>query len=161
MSAQQPLVVAVLYQGMNLFELGVVAEVFGSDRPDFGQPLFRLKFAQAEPGELHAVGGVKLRAHGGLALLKQAQIVVIPGWRGPRFVAPAPLVQGLVAAHANGARIVSICAGAFVLARTGLLDGKRATTHWRYVKEFEEQFPRVILDPNVLYVDEGGVMTSA
>ena len=161
MSAPQPQVVAVLYQGMNLFELGVVAEVFGSDRPDFDRPLFRLKFAQAEPGELKAVGGVKLRAHGGLSLLKQADIVVIPGWRGPGSVAPDPLVRGIRAAHRNGAKIVSICAGAFVLARTGLLDGKRATTHWRYAKEFQQQFPEVVLDPNVLYVDEGGVMTSA
>jgi AraC family transcriptional regulator, transcriptional activator FtrA len=161
MSPSRPSVVAVLYQDMHLFELGVAAEVFGGDRPDYGGPLFRLKFAQAEPGELRAAGGIRMRAHGGLALLKNADVVVIPGWRSPHADVPAPLLRALRGAHANGAKLVSICAGAFVLARTGLLDGKRATTHWRYADEFRVQFPQVALDPDVLYIDEGSVMTSA
>lgn len=156
-----PRVVAVVYRGMNLFELGVVAEVFGSARPDFAQPLYRLRFARAEAGELEAAGGIRLRTDGGLALLRHADIVVIPGWRDPASPAPRKLIAALVHAHARGARIVSICAGAFVLAATGLLDGKRATTHWRYADSFRQRFPKVLLDPQVLYVDDGRVMTSA
>lgn len=161
MPAQPPLAVAILYRGMNLFELGVVAEVFGSNRPDFTQPLFKLRFAHAEGGELVTTGGMRIRAHGGLALLKRADIVLIPGWRDPRSPPPPALLKALVAAHRNGARILSICAGAFVLAATGLLDGKRATTHWRYAQEFRERFPAVVLDADVLYVDEGSLVTSA
>lgn len=161
MSKSPPLVVAVVYEGMNLFELGVVAEVFGGERPDFEQPLFRLKFAQAEPGPLRAVGGLELRTHGGLGVLRSADIVVIPGWRDPRSEVPRPLKNALAAAHARGARLVSVCAGSFVLAATGLLDGRRATTHWRYAELFRERFPRVVFDPDVLYVEDDALMTSA
>ncbi|MES2941021.1 MAG: helix-turn-helix domain-containing protein [Pseudomonadota bacterium] len=161
MSDAPPLVVAVLYRGMNLFELGVVAEVFGAARPDFPTPLFRLRFAQAEPGELQAESNLRLLAAGGLPLLRQADIVIVPGWRDPASAAPPPLLRALAAAHARGAKVVSICAGAFVLAAAGLLDGKRATTHWRYAQDFRRRFPAVALDPDVLYLDEDGVMTSA
>jgi len=156
-----PMVVAVVYQDMNVFELGVVAEIFGTPRPDFETPLYRLRVAQAEPGELRAVGGLRLRADGGLRLLGQADIVIVPGWRDHRSAPPEALLRALRRAHARGAKLVSICAGAFVLGAAGLLDGLRATTHWRYAQAFQKQFPRVRFDPDVLYVDEGSVLTSA
>ena len=161
MSTSPPLVAAVVYEGMNLFELGVVAEVFGGERPDFEQPLFRLRLVRGEPGLLRAVGGLQLKTHGGLGVLRSADIVVIPGWRDPRSDVPRPLKSALVAAHARGARLVSVCAGSFVLAAAGLLDGRRATTHWRYADLFRERFPRVVFDPDVLYVEGDDLMTSA
>ena len=156
-----PRVVAVAYQDVNVFELGVVAEIFGASRPDFEAPLYRLRVAQAEPGELRAVGGLRIRADGGLRLLSQADIVIVPGWRDPGSPPPDALLRALRRAHARGAKLVSICAGAFVLGAAGLLDGKRATTHWRYAEAFQQQFPNVAFDPDVLYVDEGDVLTSA
>jgi AraC family transcriptional regulator, transcriptional activator FtrA len=161
MSASPPTVVAIVYQRMSLFELGIVAEVFGSHRPDFPGPLFTLKFAQAEPGELRAIGGLRLQTDGGLRLLHSADIVVLPGWRDARDAAPVALQRALVRALARGARVVSICSGAFVLASAGMLDGRRATTHWRYVDLFRERFPLVDLDPDVLYVEDGPILTSA
>ena len=156
-----PLVVAVAYRDMNLFELGVASEVFGVQRPDFTQPLYRLKVAGAEPGDLQAPGGLRLKVDGGLRLLCSADIVLVPGWRDPADEPPVALLNALRQAHARGAMIVSFCAGAFVLAAAGLLDGKRATTHWRYAERFRQRFPAVELDPDVLYVNCGDVFTSA
>ncbi len=161
MTDSQPTVVAILYQGMSLFELGIVAEVFGGTRPDFPTPLFRLKFAQAEPGELSAVGGLRLRAHGGLGLLRGADCVVVPGWRDARDAPPPALMRALVRARDRGSRVISLCSGAFVLASAGILDNRRATTHWRYADLFRERFPQVQFDPDVLYVEDGKIMTSA
>jgi AraC family transcriptional regulator, transcriptional activator FtrA len=115
-----------------------------------------------DPGALRAEGGVTLRARHGLRALEGAGTVVIPGWRHD-FEEPIPhaVLAALRRAHAKGARLVSICSGAFVLAATGLLDGLRATTHWRYARLFAERFPLVKLMPDVLYVDEGQLLTSA
>src|SRR5438093_586599 len=108
-----------------------------------------------------AAGGVSLHARHGLHALESAGTVVVPGWRHELDEPPPALIASLRRAHARGARLISICSGAFVLAATGLLDGKRATTHWRYTKVFAERFPRVQLMPDVLYVDEGRLPTSA
>ena len=155
------LVVAVVYDRLSLFEAGIVAEVFGQPRPDFGSPLYRLRMAQAEPGELRGAGGLRVRCDGGLRLLRDASLVIVPGWRDHREVPPQPLLRALRMAHARGARVMSICSGAFVLGAAGLLDGRRATTHWRYAVAFRAMYPRVALDPDVLYIDEGDVITSA
>jgi len=98
---------------------------------------------------------------GGLDLLRAAGTIVIPGWQGLEAPVPQVLVDALQQAHARGARLLSICSGACVLAATGLLDGKRATTHWRYSAELQSRYPRVHVDPYVLYVDEGQILTSA
>jgi AraC family transcriptional activator FtrA len=157
----QPTVVAIVYQGMSMFELGIVAEVFGGTRPDFPKPLFKLKFAQAEPGALKTIGGLQLRAHGGLGLLRGADCVVVPGWRDAHEFPPPALLRALVRALAQGSHVISLCSGAFVLASAGILDNRRATTHWRYADLFRERFPQVHFDPDVLYVEDGKVMTSA
>jgi AraC family transcriptional activator FtrA len=93
--------------------------------------------------------------------LQHAGTIVIPGWRQADEPPPQPLVRALRSAHAGGARLVSICSGVFVLAATGLLDGKRATTHWRYVDRLISRFPKIRVEPDVLYVDEGSILTSA
>src|SRR5204862_6127730 len=122
---------------------------------------YDFKVCAAHPGPLRAEGGVTMFARHGLRALESAGTVVVPGWRHELDEPPAALVASLRRAHARGARLISICSGAFVLAATGLLDGKRATTHWQYAKLFAERYPRVQLVPDVLYVDEGRLLTSA
>ncbi|WUH78299.1 DJ-1/PfpI family protein [Streptomyces sp. NBC_00435] len=157
-------VVAVLaFDGMAPFELGVVVEVFGLSRPELGDiPWYELRVCSAEPGrDLRAVGGFTLRAEHGLEALAAADTVIIPGASPAGGAIPEPLVEALLKAHARGARLVSICSGAFALAATGLLDGRRATTHWRYARTLAERHPGIEVDPDVLYVDNGDVLTSA
>jgi AraC family transcriptional activator FtrA len=96
-----------------------------------------------------------------LDCLATAGTIVIPGWAGIDVPVPHAILEALRRAHARGARILSICSGAFVLAATGLLDGRRATTHWRYAEALQRRFPKVGIDANVLYVDEGSILTSA
>jgi len=155
--------VAVLaYDGLATFEFALAVEVFGLRRPELGVPWYDFKVCAAERGPLRATGGVTVHVAHGLGAIGRADTVVVPGW-GPTLDEPIPeaVLAALRRAHARGARLVSICSGAFVLAATGLLDGKRATTHWRYTKLFAERFPRVKLVPDVLYVDEGQLLTSA
>lgn len=98
---------------------------------------------------------------GGLERLDSAGTIMIPGWQGTDVPVPEPIIEALRRAHERGARLLSICSGSFVLAATGLLDGKRATTHWRHAEALHRGYPRVQVDPNVLYVDEGQILTSA
>jgi AraC family transcriptional activator FtrA len=154
-------VVCLAYDGWSLFEAGIASEVFGLERPEIARPLYRFRVAQAEPGVLRARGGLRVQAHGGLRLLATADLVVVPGWRNHAETPPAALLTALSAAHRRGARLLSICTGAFVLAAAGVLDHRAATTHWRHAQAFRERFPQVHLRPDVLYVDEGDVITSA
>jgi AraC family transcriptional activator FtrA len=101
-----------------------------------------------------------LQTRGGLADLARADTIIIPGWR-VHETPPAPLVAMLRRAHARGVRLVSICSGVFVLAATGLLDGCRATTHWRYAEALRSRHPKIQVEPDVLYIDEGSILTSA
>lgn len=156
-----PLVVALAYDGLCTFEFGVAVELFGLPRPEMGEGWYRFATAAIEPGDLRGLGGVRIAADGGLELLTQASLIVAPGWRGVDQPVPPPLVEALKAAHAQGARLMSICSGVFVLAATGLLDGRRATTHWRYVDALRARHPAIEVLPDVLYVDEGDVLTSA
>jgi AraC family transcriptional activator FtrA len=96
-----------------------------------------------------------------LERLVAAGTIVVPGWQGANVPVPASVIDALRAAHARGARLLSICSGSFVLAATGLLDGRRATTHWRYADELQRRYPQIQVDPDVLYVDEGEILTSA
>ena len=158
---RQPLVTALAYDGLCTFEFGLVVEAFALPRPELGRPLYRFQVCSVERGPLHAMGGVQVEARSGLAALKTAHTIVIPGWRNIEEPPPAPLLAALQRAYVRGARVVSICSGVFVLAAAGLLDGKRATTHWRYTTLLKERFPKINVQPDVLYVDEGRVLTSA
>jgi AraC family transcriptional activator FtrA len=160
-SLHNPLVVVVAYDGLCTFEFGCATEVFGLPRPEMGEGWYRFAVAAAEPGPLRATGGIRLLADGGLDLLAGAGTVVVPGWRGVAAPVPEPLCAALRAAHAAGARILSLCSGAFVLAAAGLLEGRRATTHWRYAEALTARHPGLRFVPDVLYVDEGSVLTAA
>lgn len=156
-----PLVVALAYDGLCTFEYGVAVELFALPRPEMGADWYRFATAAAEPGDLKGLGGVRIVGDGGLELLEQASVIVAPGWRGMDHPVPEPLIKALQAAHVRGARLMSICSGVFVLAATGLLDGRRATTHWRYANALRERHPAIEVQPDVLYVDEGDLLTSA
>jgi AraC family transcriptional activator FtrA len=156
-----PLVVAIAYDGLCTFEFGVAVEVFGLSRPEMGPDWYHFAVAGIDDGEMRATGGIRFVVDGGLELLSQADTIIVPGWRGVETPVPADLRDALKTAHGRGARILSICSGVFVLAAAGLLSGKRATTHWRYTETLKKQYPDILVTPDVLYVDEGNVLTSA
>lgn len=155
------LVVALVYDGLCHFEFACAAEVFGLPRPELGPDWYRFETCSGERGPLRGAHGLRVVPDAGLARLAQAGTIIIPGWKGADVPIPANLLQALRAAHGLGARILTICSGAFVLAATGLLDGKRASTHWRYAEALQRQYPRIQVDAGVLYVDEGQLLTSA
>jgi len=155
------LVAAVAYDGLCTFEFGCVVEVFGLPRPELGVPWYRFEVCGERAAGLRATGGVRVQARRTWAMLEQADTIVIPGWRGLDEPVPPLLLRRLQRAHARGARLASICSGVFVLAAAGLLDGKAATTHWRYAETLQRRHPAIRVRPNALYVDEGQVLTSA
>jgi AraC family transcriptional activator FtrA len=156
-----PLVVALVYDGLCTFEFGIAVEVFGIARPEMGQSWYRFACAAIEPGPLRAHGGISITADGGLELIDRADMIVIPGWKGCDVPVPEDLLARLRDACSRGARLVSICSGAFVLAATGLLDGRCVTTHWRHADALRSRFPQVEVDASALYRGEDNLFTSA
>lgn len=154
-------VACLAYDQWSLFEAGIAQEVFGIERPEFAMQPYRFRIIQGEPGVLRAKGQLRLQAEAGLRALGAADLIVVPGWRNHGESPPEPLLAALRKAHQRGARLLSLCTGAFVLAAAGVLDGRRATTHWRFSEAFRARFPNVELQPDVLYVDEGDVVSSA
>src|SRR6267154_846119 len=162
MIARNPRRLAVLaYDGLCTFEFGIVVELFGLPRKNLGVDWYDFEVCSVERGPIRATGGIVVQARPGLGSLRHAGTIVIPGRRQADEPPPQSVVRALRSAHADGARLVSICSGVFVLAATGLLDGKRATTHWRYVDRLASRFPKVRVEADVLYVDEGSILTSA
>ena len=154
-------VVSVLVDGMSAFEPSVADEFFGSDRSEeLGVPWYRYVTCTPEPASVR-IGGFRVIEERGLETLRRADTVVVAGWCGTHLSAGTPLIEALRRAHAHGARMVSFCTGAFALAEAGLLDGRPATTHWAHAGTFRARYPKVDLDPSVLYVDDGDILTSA
>ena len=157
-------VAALVYDGLATFEFGIAADVFALRRPGF-EPWYDFAAVPAEPGPLRATGGVTLASDTSYSprfeALEKAGLIIAPGW----FVAPRREPPGLIAAlrraHARGARLLTICSGSFLLARAGLLAGKRATTHWRYLDALARQHPDIRVERDVLYVEDGNILTSA
>lgn len=156
-----PLVVALVYDGLCAFEFACAAEVFGLSRPELDRDWYRFETCALQRRPVRGQYGMQITAAGDLDHLTTAGTVIVPGWAGIDAPVPAPIVDALRQAHARGARLLSICSGAFVLAATGLLDGRRATTHWRYAAALQQRHPAIRIDPDVLYVDEGQLLTSA
>jgi AraC family transcriptional activator FtrA len=154
-------VVALAYDGLCTFEFGCVVELFALPRPELAVPWYEFAVCAAERGPLRAAGGIDIRVRHTLRLLDSADTIVIPGWRDVQEPPPAELLARLRRASERGARLCSICSGVFVLAAAGVLDGRRATTHWRYVAQLAARYPRIRVEPNALYVDEGRVLSSA
>jgi transcriptional regulator GlxA family with amidase domain len=154
-------VAVVAFDGISPFHLSVPCLVFGNDFSGEGVPRFKLLVCAEKPGSLQTTAGFSIAVQHGLGVLAKAQTVVVPSWRDPMERPPEALLKALQAAHRRGARIVGLCLGAFVLAEAGLLDGRPATTHWALASAFAARYPRVELQPDVLYVDDGDVLTSA
>lgn len=154
------LVALLAYDGVNPFELGLAHEVFSLT--GMGDDWYRVAVCADRPGQPLAVGGrFSISAGTGLSRLGQAGTIVVPGWDDIDAPPPAAVIAALRRAHARGARIVSICAGVFLLAAAGLLDGRRAAVHWAQADLLAQRHPRVQVDASVLYVDEGDILTSA
>jgi AraC family transcriptional activator FtrA len=154
-------VVALVYDGLCTFEFAIVVEVFALRRPELSVDWYHFSVCSLEASPVRATGGVKVAASGGLRALCRGETIVIPGWRDPDEIPPPALLNALRRAHHRGARLMSICSGVFVLAAAGLLDGKRATTHWLYADRLRERYPHIRVEADVLYVDEGSILTSA
>lgn len=161
LSAPNRLVVALAYNGLCAFEFGITAEVFGLHRPEMGDDWYRFETCAETPGKLATNAGLCIEVEHGLDTLAGAGTIIIPGWRSDGAVPSMRLKTALLDAHRSGTRIVSICSGAFLLASIGLLSGRRATTHWRYAEHLRRTYPEIEVDPDVLYVDAGDVLTSA
>ncbi len=160
-------VAVVCFEPISIFEMAVPCEVFGVDRTAMGVPAYEVKVCSAsgsslETNRLSADLGFTISTPNGVETMRWADTILIPGRPA---TADAEGVQAVVRelrrAHMRGARIASFCSGAFVLAEAGLLDGKRATTHWLYAHEMAERYPAIEVDPAVLYVGDGQVFTSA
>jgi AraC family transcriptional activator FtrA len=156
-----PHVVVLVYDGLCTFEFGIAYEVFGLPRPEMGEGWYKFSVAGVAPGPLRAAGGLSVSVDSGLELLEKANLIIVPGWRAIDAPVPEPLVVALRTAHQRGARVMSLCSGVVVLAAAGLLAGRKATTHWRYVDTIAELYPHTSFDADVLYVDEANVMTAA
>jgi len=159
--ASAPNVVVLAYDGLCTFEFGVAVEIFGLPRPEMGEAWYRFAVAAVDGGELRATGGIRILADGDLSLLNAADLIIVPGWRGTDQAVPAPLCEALQQASIRGCQLLSICSGVFVLAATGLLDGRKATTHWRYIEALKTRHPAIDVVEDVLYQDEGDILTSA
>jgi transcriptional regulator GlxA family with amidase domain len=155
--------VAVLaLDGVVAFDLGTPPQVFGAARDAAGHPLYEVRVATPGAAPVRSAAGFTVGAEHGLEALGWADTVVVAGIEGARAAGPFPaeVLQGLTGLRGD-VRLVSICTGAFVLAAAGLLDGRPATTHWFWADLFRELHPQVRLDPDVLFVDDGDVLTSA
>ncbi len=153
-------VAVVVDEGLSPFEMAVACEVFGLDRTDDGIPSSEFTICAPAPGSYATLTGFSVTTEHGFDDLAAADLIVVPGL-GIHYLPSPELVTQLRAAIERGAHVMSLCNGAFVLARAGLLDGRQATTHWRYAEQFTEWFPQVELVADVLYVQDGPIMTSA
>jgi transcriptional regulator GlxA family with amidase domain len=156
--SQPPQKIAVIaFDGMTPFHLSVPCLVFGSHLIDG----FEVQVCAAGRGPLRTTAGFDIAAAHGLEAVAAADIVILPSWHDDGRAAPPSLLDALAAAAQRGARVVGLCLGAFPLAEAGLLDGLSATTHWAYADALAGRYPKVRVDREVLYVDEGGILTSA
>jgi transcriptional regulator GlxA family with amidase domain len=154
-------VVALCLDGVVAFDLAAPAQAFSVAATKEGAPLYEFSTCSLEGGELRSTTGFGVITQGDLTLLRAADTVIVPAYLSVFSPPPAEALAALRAAAGRGARVISVCTGAFALAHAGLLDGRRATTHWAFADGLAARFPAVEVDAAALYVDEGSVMTSA
>lgn len=157
----QRTVAAVIGEGVLTFDFACACEVFGYDRSDIVTPWYRFLVVSQDPPPIRTSTGFLIAPELGIDALSDADTIVVPGWADDLRPPRPELVAALRAAYDRGARLMSVCIGAFVLAEAGLLDGRRATTHWRYADELRRRYPTIEVDSDVLYIDDGQILTSA
>ena len=153
-------VAVILQEPVSLFEFGVLAEVFGIDRTEDGVPPFDFRVCAVRPGTIAAGNGVSVTVPHGLEATRDADLVAVPASPAAR-TPPPEVVAALRDADERGARILSVCSGVFTLGAAGLLDGRRCASHWRLADELAARHPLAEVDPDVLYVHDGNLVTSA
>ena len=151
----------VVFDGIIPFHLSVPYAVFEKALTPQGEPLCQLVVCATTPGALKTNAGFSIVVERGLDELTGMDMVIVPSWDSPDHTPAPDLLQALQKAHASGSRIVGLCMGAFVVAAAGLLENRPATTHWRWASDFQRLYPSVHLDKDVLYIDNGDVVTSA
>jgi AraC family transcriptional activator FtrA len=148
-------------EGSNPFEMGVATELFGLRRPELGRPWYDFTLCAARRRIGMHLGMFTMTGVAGLAAADAADTLIVPNRPDPEHPAHPEVLAAIARAAERGARLVSFCTGTFTLAEAGVLDGRRATTHWRWAAKFTERFPAVRLEPDVLFVDDGDVLTAA
>ena len=156
-----PIVATVAFDGISPFHLSVPCLVFGADRTKLGLPRFDFRVCAIEPGPIQTDAGLSISIPHDLSALDEADIVIVPSWKDLEAPLAEPFKQALLRAHRRGAMIVGLCLGTFAVAAAGLLAGRRATTHWAYTDRLQALHPDIAVDPDVLYVDDGDIVTSA
>jgi transcriptional regulator GlxA family with amidase domain len=154
-------VAVIAFDGIAPFHLSVPCLIFSGNLSDPGVSTFEVAVCAADEVPLRTSSGFAIDTQFDLAALDSADLVIMPSWHDDCREAPPALLEALQRAHRRGARVVGLCLGAFPLAQAGLLDGRTATTHWECVDILAERYPKVKVNPEVLYVDEGDVLTSA
>ncbi len=155
----RPAIAVVAFDGISPFHLSVPCVVFGEAHP--GLPIHDFKVCAAESGPIRTTAGFSLELKHDLSALGEADTIIVPSWRDPAERPPEAMLKALSSAQRRGARVVGLCLGAYVLAEAGLLDGRRATTHWAYARDFARRYPAICVDADVLYVEDGNLLTSA
>ena len=154
-------IAVVVFDRISPFHLSVPCIMFGEDRMGGCTVRFDLKVCSVESGPLRTTAGFTMETKHGLNGLSNADIVIVPSWRNTDEIPPKPLLEALQRAHKRGAVVVGLCLGSYVLAAAGLLDGLEATTHWNWAKDLAAKYPAIKVNPDVLYVDQGNIITSA
>ncbi|MFE5634060.1 GlxA family transcriptional regulator [Streptomyces sp. NPDC056463] len=160
---EEPRRIALMaFPGIRAFDVSVITEVWGSERDLRGVPPFELRRVAADPATPVSLrGGLTLTPDRPLSWLAEADLVLVPGIENPDADAPAPVLEALRRAHAAKTPVASLCAGAFVLAQAGLLDGRRAVTHWHLAPTLATRYPLITVEPDALFVEDSGIWTSA
>ncbi|MFF7995016.1 GlxA family transcriptional regulator [Kitasatospora xanthocidica] len=154
-------VVVIVDENSNPFELGCATEVFGLRRPEIGRDLYDFRLCAPEPRTLMRDGFFTLTGVEGLAAAEAADTLIVPNRPDPEVPRRREVLEAVRRAHARGARLIGFCSGAFTLAEAGVLDGRRATAHWQWADSFRARFPAVRLETDVLFVDDGDILTAA
>ncbi|MFE1610024.1 GlxA family transcriptional regulator [Streptomyces albidoflavus] len=154
-------VVVIVDENSNPFELGCATEVFGLRRPELGRDLYDFRLCSPEPRTLMRDGFFTLTGVAGLEAAEEADTLIVPNRPDTEVPRRPAVLDAVRRAHARGARLVGFCSGAFTLAEAGVLDGRRATAHWQWADDFRARFPSVRLEPDVLFVDDGDILTAA
>ncbi|MFE6717441.1 GlxA family transcriptional regulator [Streptomyces albidoflavus] len=154
-------VVVIVDENSNPFELGCATEVFGLRRPELGRDLYDFRLCSPEPRTLMRDGFFTLTGVAGLEAADEADTLIVPNRPDVEVPRRPAVLDAVRRAHARGARLLGFCSGAFTLAEAGVLDGRRATAHWQWADDFRARFPSVRLEPDVLFVDDGDILTAA